>query len=144
MPKRKRKKEDESKKEGKKYKGVIKTKSGRFQAQIKIDGSRRSLGTFDIAKKAARAYDRAAMQARRPPTKLNYQDQVPLDYKPKKKKQDPTIRLDTEACTRQGTDSEHLSKLMAKDNSLIALAQKKRLPLHLILLPSKQNVQDLI
>ena len=86
MPKRKRKKEDESKKEGKKYKGVIKTKSGRFQAQIKIDGSRRSLGTFDIAKKAARAYDRAAMQARRPPTKLNYQDKVPLDYKPKKKK----------------------------------------------------------
>jgi len=41
---------------------------------------------FDTAKKDARAYDRAAMQAGRPPIKLNYQDKVPMDYIPKKKK----------------------------------------------------------
>ena len=85
MPKSKRKKKDRSKKE-KKYKGVQKTKSGRFQAQIKIDGKKHHPGTFDTPKEAAQAYDRAAIQAGRPTSKLNFLDQVPKNYKPKKKK----------------------------------------------------------
>ena len=84
MPKRKRKNEDGSKKEVK-FIGVTKT-GEKFVAHIRIDGKKKHLGTFDTAKQAARAFDRAAMQAGRPPTKLNYQDKVPMDYKPKKKK----------------------------------------------------------
>ena len=94
MPKRKRKKDDGSKNKVK-YKGVKKDRSGRFYARITIDGKLQYLGMFDTAKKAARAYDRAAMQAGRPPTKLNYQDKVPMGYKPKMKKLTPT-RLGTE------------------------------------------------
>ena len=85
MPKRKRKEEDASKDKVKKYKGVSNMRK-KFQAKITIDSKQQCLGTFDTAKKAARAFDRAAMQAGRPPTKLNYQDKVPMSYKPKKKK----------------------------------------------------------
>jgi len=85
MPKRKRKNEDGSKKEVKKYKGVRK-QGERFQARIRIDGKDQSLGWFDTAKEAARAYDHAAMQAGHPPTTLNFQDKVPIHYKSKKKK----------------------------------------------------------
>ena len=42
-----------------------------------------SLGTFDTPKEAAQAYDRAAIQAGRPTSKLNFLDQVPKNYKPK-------------------------------------------------------------
>ena len=76
MPKRKRKNEDGSKKDVK-YKGV--QKSGkRFRAVLYIDDKKHNIGTFDTPKQAARAYDRAAMQAGRPPTKLNFQDKVPI------------------------------------------------------------------
>ena len=84
MPKRKRKKEGGSEKKVK-YQGVTKNKK-RFQAYIYIDRKQQGLGTFDTPKEAAEAYDRAAIQAGRPTSKLNFLDQVPKNYKPKKKK----------------------------------------------------------
>jgi len=86
MSKRKRKKENGSKKKVK-LKGVIKRGNGRFQANIRIDGKRQGLGTFDTPKEAAEAFDRAAIQAGRPTSKLNFLDQVPKNYKPKNKGQ---------------------------------------------------------
>ena len=38
------------------------------------------LGTFDTSKEAAKAYDRAAIQAGRPTSDLNFLDQVPKNY----------------------------------------------------------------
>ena len=84
MPKRKRKKEDGSKSEGK-YKGVAKS-GNKFRARIGIEGKPHYLGTFDTPKEAAQAYDRAAIQAGRPTSKLNFLDQVPKNYKPEKQK----------------------------------------------------------
>ena len=83
MPKRKRKEEDGSK--GKK-KGVTKKGESRYKAQISTDGKCQALGTFDTLKEAAEAFDRAAIQAGRPISKLNFLDQVPLNYKPLPKK----------------------------------------------------------
>jgi len=89
MSKRKRKKKDGSKKEVK-YQGVQKRVQkkgrGRYQARIRIDGKRQTLGTFDTPKEAAQAYDRAAIEAGYPTSKLNFLDQVPKEYNPKKKK----------------------------------------------------------
>ena len=90
MPKRKfKEKEDDGSKKDVKYKGVQKQvqKHGKkYQARIKIDGKTQGLGSFDTSKEAAQAYDRAAIQAGRPISKLNFLDQVPKTYKPKKKK----------------------------------------------------------
>ena len=111
MPKRKRKKEDGSldgtKKEVK-YKGVKKM-GERFQAYINIDGKYQHLGMFDTPKEAAQAFDQAAIQAGRPTHKLNFLDQVPKNYKPKKKNFYPPTRLDSEVCARLGTDTKQTS-----------------------------------
>ena len=58
----------------------------RFRARIYIDRKPQYHDTFDTPKEAAQAYDRAAIQAGRPTSKLNFLDQVPKNYKPKNKK----------------------------------------------------------
>ena len=88
MPKRKRKKEDGSNNKVK-FKGVQKLGSGRFRAKIYSDGKYQHIGMFDTPKEAAQAYDRAAIRAGRPTSKLNFLDQVPKSYKVKKKKLGP-------------------------------------------------------
>ena len=60
-----------TKSSGKKYKGVVK-KYKKFHAQISIDGDRQHLGTFDTAREAAKAWDRAAIKGGRPTSKLNF------------------------------------------------------------------------
>ena len=88
MPKRKRKRKketDRSKDINVKYMGVAKS-GQRFQASIYTDGKRHYLGAFNTPKEAAVAYDRAGIEAGRPISKLNFLDQVPKNYKPKKKK----------------------------------------------------------
>ena len=86
MSKRKRNKEDGTKNNVKfKYKGVSKNRK-KFMAQITIDGKTRSFGTFDTAKEAAQAHDLARIQLGHPTSKLNFLDQVPKFYKPKKQK----------------------------------------------------------
>ena len=79
MPKRKRKKEGGSNKKVK-YKGVYKI-GNKFRGEFMIDGIQHRTGTFDTPKEAAQAYDRAAIQAGRPTSKLNFLDQVPKKYK---------------------------------------------------------------
>ena len=90
MPKRKRKEEDGGSKSKKdvKYKGVCKRRE-RFQSQIRIDGTLHNLGMFDTSKEAAQAYDQAVIQAGRPTATVNFPDQVPKNYEPKKKKLAP-------------------------------------------------------
>ena len=69
----------------KNWKGVRKNGKN-FLAYTYINKKQHYLGTFKTPKEAAIAYDRAVIQAGRSTSKLNYLDQVPKNYKPKKKK----------------------------------------------------------
>lgn len=46
---------------GRRYKGVERTASGRYQARIRVHGTRHNLGTYDTEEEAAAAYDAAAV-----------------------------------------------------------------------------------
>jgi hypothetical protein len=82
---REREEQEARSKEGVKYKGVKKNRE-RFQATFMIDEKKHYVGTFDTRKEAAEAYDLAAIEAGRPTSKLNFPDQVPKGYVPKRKK----------------------------------------------------------
>ena len=113
MPKRKRKNDDGTKKDVK-YKGV--QKSGkRFQAKIFIDGKYQGLGSFDTSKEAAQAFDQAAIQAGRPPSKLNFQDQVPIDYKPKRKQLLSTNTIGYRGVCKNGTTGRFKAQIQIGD-----------------------------
>jgi hypothetical protein len=57
------------------HRGVSKT-YGKFQAALTIDGSRKALGTYDTAREAAVAYDRAVLKANKSRTLLNFPNLV--------------------------------------------------------------------
>ena len=81
----KRKREVGSSKNAVVYRGI--TKIGeRWRSKITIDGSNQHLGYFRTSHEAAVAYDRAAVKAGRPVSKLNFPEGVPKDYKPKRQK----------------------------------------------------------
>ena len=80
MPKTKRKKRSKSKSG---YFGVTKNKRGnKYTVQIRIDGKSQHLGSYDTAKQAAKAYDKAAIKLRKPLSTLNYPKKAPVGYTP--------------------------------------------------------------
>ena len=62
-------------------------------ARFRVGGKIQNFGTYDTAKQAAEAHDRASIQTGRPTSKLNFLDQVPKNYKPKKRKHRSTNTL---------------------------------------------------
>jgi hypothetical protein len=84
-PAKKNDSSNQEEEEEQKFMGVSKI-SKKYRAQIKVDGKTKNLGTMDTAEAAAKAYDVEAIKAGRPASKLNYPENVPNDYVPKKKK----------------------------------------------------------
>ena len=108
MPKRKRKEEDRSP-SWTQYFGVTEIRK-RFQARITIDRKEYYHGLYNTPKEAAKAFDRAAIQAGRPTSSLNFLDQVPKNYKPKKKK----LRSDNTIGYRGVSKKKHRFRAMIK------------------------------
>ena len=68
------------------YRGVYKRRQ-KYQVQLRIDGKLTPLGTYDTAKEAAIAYDRAVLKANQSTTLLNFPDMVHnLDVESERKK----------------------------------------------------------
>ncbi|KAE8821706.1 putative AP2 protein [Hordeum vulgare] len=68
------------------YRGVRERPNGGFYAEIRSGDLRLSLGTYDTAHEAARAFDAAAWRLGRPRRQMNFQDvytlQQALDVAP--------------------------------------------------------------
>jgi len=122
MPKRKRKKDGS--KGGVKYKGVIK-RGERFEAVIYVDGGRKPVGMFDTSKEAAEAHDRARIQARHPTSKLNFLDQVPKNYKPKKKKLASTNTTGFRGVSKKGNRFQARIKIDGEQQQIGTFGTKK-------------------
>jgi hypothetical protein len=60
------------------FKGVSRN-GKKFQAKITIDRKPKHLGTYDTAKAAGLAYDRAVVQHKQPTFALNFPDGLPID-----------------------------------------------------------------
>ena len=60
------------------YRGLGKSRNGRFQAQLQINGKRKNIGTFDTSIQATLAYDQAAIKASKKKFTLNFPDGLPI------------------------------------------------------------------
>ena len=58
------------------FRGVEELKSGRYQARLGMNGSKKCLGTFDTDKEAARANDQVIVKCFQPIAKLNFPPQT--------------------------------------------------------------------
>jgi hypothetical protein len=68
------------------YRGVFKIGKKKFRASIWNGSKTTNLGTYDTAKEAAIAYDRAVLKANKPTSLSNFPDMVHnLDIEPKRK-----------------------------------------------------------
>ena len=81
MPKSKRNRRSNSKSG---YIGVIKnTRGDKYSASISIDRKKKNLGSsYETAKQAAKAHDKAAIKLRLPFSKLNFPKNAPAGYSP--------------------------------------------------------------
>ena len=63
--------------------GVGKNADGlKYMARIYINCKAKIIGSYDTAKQAAKAHDKAAIKLRRPLAKLNYPNNAPVGYTP--------------------------------------------------------------
>jgi hypothetical protein len=73
------------------FRGVQELPSGRYQAKIQVDGKRKCLGTYNTAKKAARAYDQAILKYNHSTAELNFPPQTNDDIEIKEEPKDDQI-----------------------------------------------------
>ena len=65
------------------YRGVYKTASLKYQVRITVDSQKINIGTYETAKEAAVAWDRAVLKSSRSTSLLNFPDMVHnLDVEP--------------------------------------------------------------
>ena len=64
------------------YFGVKKISSGKYQADIHINGKHKYIGAYDTAKEASKVYDKEAIKLRKPLCSLNYPTKAPVGYTP--------------------------------------------------------------
>ena len=116
------------------YRGVCKNGKN-FKAQITIAGKQHGLGTYETAKEAAVAYDRAVLKANLSTTLLNFPDMVHnLDVEPKRKK----CKRSSSGYTKGQMKDSNQKKNKCRSLKMVRLTQQIKLFLPLIKQQSKQ------